>query len=96
LPVVDSISRDYADRVDFVAVAWRGTAADTAARAAELMPSGNIMWGLDAEEAIFAAYGVPYQPVTVLISAGKVAVGGWAGLQDEENIRAALDMLVAS
>lgn len=60
------------------------------------MPSGNIKWGLDADEAIFAAYGVPYQPVTVLISADRVVVGGWPGLQDEAGIRAALDMLIAS
>lgn len=87
---------DYADKVDFVAVAWRGTQADTAAQAAALMPSGNIKWGLDAGEEIFAAYGVPYQPVTVLISADRVVVGGWPGLQDEAGIRAALDMLIAS
>lgn len=96
MPVVDSISADYADQVDFVAVAWRGTAADTAAQAAALMPSSNIKWGLDAEEVIFAAYGVPYQPVTVLISADKRVVGGWPGLQDEAAIRTALDMLIAS
>lgn len=96
MPVVDAISADYADKVDFVAVAWRGTASDTAAQAAALMPSGNIKWGLDAEEVIFGAYGVPYQPVTVLISAGKRVVGGWPGLQDEAAIRAALDMLIAS
>ena len=96
MPVVDAISADYVDKVDFVAVAWRGTAADTAAQAAALMPSGNIKWGLDTGEDIFEAYGVPYQPVTILISADKVVVGGWPGLQDEAGIRAALDMLVAS
>lgn len=96
MPVVDAISGDYADKVDFVAVAWRGTATDTASQAAALMPSGNIKWGLDADETIFAAYGVPYQPVTVLISADRMVVGGWPGLQDEAGIRAALDMLVAS
>lgn len=96
MPVVDAISADYADKVDFVAVAWRGTAADTAAQAAALMPSGNIKWGLDVGEDIFEAYGVPYQPVTILISADRVVVGGWPGLQDEAGIRAALDLLVAS
>jgi hypothetical protein len=95
LPVVDSIAPDYADRVSFVAVAWKGTLAATAERAAELMPSGVIKWGLDAEEEIFAAYGVPYQPVTVLIGADKKVTDAWQGLREAADIRAALDTLVA-
>ncbi len=96
MPVVDEISKDYADEVDFVAVAWKGTMSATAARAEELLPSGNFKWGLDAEEEIFAAYGVPYQPVTALITADKVIIGGWPGVQSEEFIRSALDDLIAS
>lgn len=96
MPVVDEISKDYADEVDFVAVAWRGTPADTAERAGQLLRSGNFKWGLDAKEEIFALYGVPYQPVTALISADKVIVGGWAGVQSEEYIRSALDRLITS
>jgi hypothetical protein len=93
LPVVDNLAEEFDDRVAFVAVAWKGTPEATAERASELMPSGSMVWGLDATEEIFAMYEVPYQPVTVLISADKQVVERWTGLRDEEEIRAALDRL---
>lgn len=52
------------------------------------------MWGLDEDEQIFELYGVPYQPVTVLIAADDTVVEAWAGLRDEAEIRAALDDLI--
>jgi hypothetical protein len=93
LPVVDNLAEEFDDRVAFVAVAWKGTPEATAERAFELMPSGSMVWGLDATEEIFAMYEVPYQPVTVLISADKQVVERWTGLRDEQEIRAALDRL---
>lgn len=93
MPVVDEIATEYADEVAFVAPAWKGTPSDTAERAAELMPSGVIRWGLDADEVIFSAYGVPYQPVTVLISSDKRVVEAWPGVRSEAEIRASLDAL---
>ena len=93
MPVVDSLAEEYDDRIAFVAVAWKGTPEATAERAAELMPSGSMVWGLDASEEIFALYAVPYQPVTVLIGADKREVERWTGLRDEQGIRAALDNL---
>lgn len=93
MPVVDNLAQEYDDRITFVAVAWKGTAEDTAERASELMPSGSILWGLDASEEIFASYAVPYQPVTVLIGADKKVVERWTGLRDEQEIRIALDHL---
>ena len=57
------------------------------------MPSGSMVWGLDASEEIFALYAVPYQPVTVLIGADKQEVDRWTGLRNEQDIRAALDSL---
>ncbi len=50
--------------------------------------------GLDPEEQIFAAYGVPYQPMTFLISADKQVVDTWSGIRSEEELRAALDRLI--
>ena len=93
MPVVDNLAEEYADRIAFVAVAWRGTPEETAARASELMPSGAMVWGLDAREEIFAMYEVPYQPVTVLITGDKELLERWPGLRDEDEIRAALDRL---
>jgi len=60
-----------------------------------LFQSGEIIWGLDEEEEIFGLYGVPYQPVTVLIAADKTVVESWDGLRPEEDIRAALDDLIS-
>ena len=93
MPVVDNLAEEYDDRVAFVAVAWKGTPEATAERAAELMPSGSMVWGLDASEEIFALFAVPYQPVTVLIGVDKQEVGRWTGLRGEQEIRAALDSL---
>lgn len=95
MPVVDSLAAEYADRVDFVAPAWKSTFQLTEARANELFQSGEIMWGLDEREEIFQLYGIPYQPVTVLIAADQTVVEAWDGLRPEEEIRAALDDLIA-
>ena len=95
MPVVDSLAAEYSDRVDFVAPAWRSTFELTKARAEQLFLSGQIIWGLDEEEEIFGLYGVPYQPVTVLIAADGTVVEAWDGLRAEEEIRASLDELIA-
>lgn len=94
MPVVDSLAAEYSDRVDFVAPAWKSNLEMTSSRAAELFGSGQIQWGLDANEEIFSRYGVPYQPVTVLIAADQTVVEAWDGLRPEEDIRAALDNLI--
>jgi thioredoxin-like negative regulator of GroEL len=52
------------------------------------------MWGLDEDEDIFAKYGVPYQPVTVLIASDRTVVETWPGMRPEAEIRAALDRLL--
>jgi hypothetical protein len=95
LPVVDEISADYADEVAFLAVAWKASLEDTAETAERLLTSGRVQWGLDANEEIFALYGIPYQPVTVLVGADKTIVDAWPGVLSEDEIRAKLDDLVA-
>lgn len=89
------MAAEYSDRVDFVAPAWHSTFELTQARAEELFLSGQIQWGLDVEIEIFELYGVPYQPVTVLIAGDKTVVEAWDGLRAEDEIRAALDNLIA-
>lgn len=89
------MAAEYSDRVDFVAPAWKGSFDATRQRARQLLRSGEIMWGLDEDEDIFAAYGVPYQPVTVLIAHDDTIVEAWPGLRDESEIRQALDDLIA-
>lgn len=74
----------------FVAPAWKAGFEATAERAAMLLPSGAVLWGLDADEEVFAAYGIPYQPATILISAEGEIVDRWAGARSESEMRAAL------
>ena len=95
MPVIDKLAAEYGDRVAFIAPAWKGTMEATAQRAAELMPSGKVRWGLDAEEAVFAAFGVPYQPHTVLITADGVVAEAWAGVRSEEAMRRSIEALLA-
>lgn len=52
------------------------------------------MWGLDADQVIFEVYGVPYQPVTVLIAHDDTVVEAWPGIRSEDEIRAALENLI--
>ncbi|MFP3880942.1 MAG: TlpA family protein disulfide reductase [Actinomycetota bacterium] len=95
MPVVDGLAAEYGGRVDFVAPAWKSSFEATEARANELFQSGQIMWGLDEDEEIFNLYDIPYQPVTVLIAADQTVVEAWDGLRPEEEIRAAIEDLMA-
>ncbi len=95
MPVIDELAAEYGDRIDFVAPAWKSTPEATFARGNELLQSGKIFWGLDEEEEVFSAYGVPYQPVTVLIAHDRTVVTEWAGMQDPAEIEAWLNELIA-
>lgn len=95
MPVVDGLAAEYSGQVDFVAPAWKSSFDQTKARADELFRSGSILWGLDADEEIFSLYGVPYQPVTVLIAADQTVVDSWPGLRNEGEIRQAIEELIA-
>jgi len=94
LPVVDSLAAEYSDRVDFVAPAWKSDFVSTQTRAEELFLSGQIKWGLDEREEIFALYEVPYQPVTVLIAGDRTILDTWPGLREEAEIREAIENLI--
>ena len=89
------MAADYGDRVDFVAPAWKSDFDRTEARALETFESGNIQWGLDEDEDIFEKYGVPYQPVTVLITSDRRVANAWAGTMSEEEIRSEIDKLLS-
>ncbi len=78
-----------------MALAWKSDFDATKVRADELFLSGNILWGLDENEEIFQLFGVPYQPVTILIASDQTVVEAWAGLRDESDLRVALDDLIS-
>ena len=58
------------------------------------MPSGRILWGLDEEMAIWEAYGIGGQPVTVLVSSRGEVIDIWFGILGDEETRARIDRLV--
>ena len=95
MPVVDDLAAEYGDQIDFVAPAWKGSQEATAARGNELFQSGNVYWGLDEQEEVFSAYGIPYQPVTILIAHDRTVVTEWAGMQDPAQIEAWLNELIS-
>lgn len=77
-----------------MAPAWKAGLSDTSRRADQLMPSGSVMWGLDEEQRIFSAYGVGYQPVTILIGADKTIVRTLFGAQGSSMLRGAIEELL--
>ena len=91
MPVVDAVEPDYADTVQFIAVAGQAGFDETKARADELL--SNTDWGLD--DSIWDLYGVRGQPVSFLITGSDIVVGNWFGAAGEEELRNALDELVA-
>lgn len=94
MPVIDTIASDYVGDVTFLAVAGRGSFDATSAVAEVLMPSGNMLWGLD--ESLWDSFEVFGQPVTFAISHDGVIVDNWYGLRDDAEIRNVLDGLVSS
>ena len=81
------MSNEYLEDVTFLAVAGRSNPEASAAAAAELF-SDNLLWGYD--ESIWDLYGVPGQPVSVLIQSGAI-VDVWFGAIGHEALREKLD-----
>ena len=92
MPVVDEIAADYGDRIRFVAVAGRSDLDSSAAAADSLF--SNLDWGLD--DSIWDLYGVPYQPVTFLITGDDIVFERFDGVRySEEELRGRLDALLS-
>ncbi len=96
LPVVDQLATEYAGQVRFLSVAWKGTLDATREQAGRLLPSGEVTWGLDETNEFFEAYGVPYQPHTVLITGDDIIFDEWPGVLGETELRARIDALIAA
>ena len=91
MPVIDEVAADYLDEIRFLAVAGRSTPEATAERAPQWF--SRLDWGYD--DSIWDLYGIPGQPASVLVTGGDVIVDRWFGAAGEEQLRAALDRLVA-
>lgn len=92
MPVVDQVALDYEDRVRFIAVAGRSDYGSTEKQAAKLF--SNLEWGLGDE--IWELYGIPYQPVTILITGADIVYDTWPGARSEAEIRERLDAMLAA
>lgn len=75
--------------------AWKSSFDDTARAADRLLPSGKVLWGLDATQEIFAAFGVGGQPAGAIIAADGSLVSTWRGARNPNQIREFLDTLLA-
>ncbi|MGI9611156.1 MAG: TlpA family protein disulfide reductase [Acidimicrobiia bacterium] len=90
MPVVDEVAKDYKDKVRFLAVAGRSDLDRTSERADQLFE--HLDWVLADD--IWDLFGVPYQPVTILISGGDVVFDTWPGARGEDEIRQRLDAML--
>jgi thioredoxin-like negative regulator of GroEL len=55
-----------------------------------------VKWGLDTDESVFQAFGVPYQPASVMIASDGTIVDSWAGARGEAELREAIETLITS
>ena len=78
----------------FLTVAWKGSLSDTREQAGRLLTSGETTWGLDESGDFFAAYGVPYQPHTVLITGDDIIFDEWPGALGEAEMRSRIESLI--
>ena len=93
MPVVDELAAEYGDQVRFVAVAGRSGLSDTADVADQLI--SNVEWGLD--DSIWDLYGVPYQPVTFLITGDDIIFERFDGIRyGPDELRQRIDELLAT
>jgi hypothetical protein len=65
----------------------------SAVRVGDWFSPDRLLWGYSDD--LWVLYNIPYQPVSVLISSDNVIVDRWFGAVGEDDIRAALDRLVA-
>lgn len=91
--MIDAVASDYLDEIAFVSVAGRSTEAASRDRVGVWFDPSRIQWGYSDE--IWALFGVPGQPRTILISGDDVIVGGWFGAKSEAELRAELETLAA-
>ena len=93
MPVIDAVASDYQDEITFLAVAGRSTPEASEARVGDWFSPERVLWGYSDD--IWALYGVPGQPVSVLITSDGYEVARWFGAAGEAELRAALDQLAA-
>jgi thioredoxin-like negative regulator of GroEL len=91
-PDLDAAATAYAGRVSFIGLSNRDTVEDGLAYAR----THKVPYPLAHAPDVWTAYGVPYQPVTVVIAADGREVKRWSGAVTEEQLTEALDAALAA
>jgi hypothetical protein len=82
------LAEEYGNRVTFIGISdERDTVAGGKAYAAEL----DVPYPLALDQSVWDAYGVPYQPVTVLLDADGVEIHRVTGPISYEGLKAQLE-----
>ncbi|MCJ7725215.1 MAG: hypothetical protein MUP76_02335 [Acidimicrobiia bacterium] len=92
MPVIDAVASDYQGQISFLAVAGKSTPEASADRVGVWFSPDRLLWGYSDD--MWALFGVPGQPVSVLITSDGFEVGRWFGEASEADLRAALDQLI--
>jgi thioredoxin-like negative regulator of GroEL len=91
-PDLDAAAAAYAGRVSFVGLNNRDTVEDGRGYAT----SHGVPYPLAHAPEVWAAYGVPHQPVTVVIAADGRELKRWAGAVTQEQLAEVLDGALAA
>lgn len=63
--------------------------------AGQLLPSGLVPWGLDADQEVFSAYGFRGVPAGAIVASDGTLIHTWQGSRDIDGLKAVLDDLLA-
>ena len=91
--MVDAVASDYQDEITFLAVAGNSSESASRQKVGEWFDPSRILWGYD--DSLFALYGIPGQPVSLLITGDDIVIDSWFGGIGEAELRTRLDALVA-
>lgn len=92
MPMIDQIAAECRNRVTLVA--RESTLPDVEEDVAEYLPSGQTRWTLDEDGTVCDAFGIPANPITVLV-VGPVEADRWFGLVPGDEITDRLDEVLA-
>mgnify|MGYP001825985305 CR=1 FL=1 len=90
MPMVDELAADYEEHATVVAVARLSELSDVESDVIEYLPSGATRWVSDEDNAISEAFGVPGNPVSILVVGG-IEADRWLGSTPVTDISNLLD-----
>ncbi|MDE0120658.1 MAG: hypothetical protein OXS33_02870 [bacterium] len=95
MPDIETLGAEYEGRAVVLAPAVQSSLERAAAVAGQLLPSGLVPWGLDADQEVFAAYGFRGVPAGAMVASDGILIETWQGSRDVDEIKALLDGLLS-